>query len=72
MAQHSEIITIAHVRLKDRDCNVAVSLNTLTHRLHLFKYNESTGVCQYEVFEDHGQAEPWLAEHLPKVKPKHY
>lgn len=69
---HKEIISIAHVHLKDRDCNVAVSLNTLTHCLHLFKYDESTGICEYEVFEDHSLAEGWLANPLPKSKPKHY
>jgi hypothetical protein len=69
---HNEIISIAHVHLKDRDCCVAVSLNTLTHALHLFKYDEASGICVYEVFDDHSLAEPWLAQPLPKVKPKHY
>ena len=69
---HKEIINIAHVHLKDRDCCVSVSLNTLTHALHLFKYSEETGICVYECFEDHSLAQDWLAEPLPKSKPKHY
>ena len=69
---HKEIVTIAHVHIKDYDCNVAVSLNTLTHCLHLFKYDESTGICEYEVFDDHSHAELWLSNPLPKSKPKHY
>jgi hypothetical protein len=69
---HKEIISIAHVHLKDRDCNVSVSLNTLTHCLHLFKYSEDSCICEYEVFEDHSLAEAWLARPLPKSKPKHY
>jgi len=69
---HNEIITIAHVHVKDHDCNIAVSLNTLTHRLHLFKYCEASGICEYECFDDHSQAELWLSNPLPKSKPKHY
>jgi hypothetical protein len=69
---HKEIVSIAHVHVKDHDCNVAVSLNTYTHVLHLFKYDERTGICQYEVLDDHSLAEAWLSEPLPKFKPKHY
>lgn len=69
---HKEIVSIAHVHLKDRDCTVSVSLNTHTHALHLFKYNEDSCICEYEVLSDHSLAHDWLAQPLPKVKPKHY
>jgi hypothetical protein len=69
---HKEFISIAHVHLKDRECDVAVSLNTETHCLHLFKYSADLGTCTYEVFEDHSLAQAWLEQPLPKSKPKHY
>jgi len=69
---HKEIISIAHVVVRDRDYNAHVALNTLTHALHVFKYNEESGICIYEVFDDHSQVEDFLAQKMPKSKPKHY
>ena len=63
---------IAHVSVKDRDFNVHVSLNMLDHRLHVFKYCENTGICSYDVFEDHDTARHWIESPLPKTRPKHY
>jgi hypothetical protein len=69
---HKEIIPIAHVTIRDRGYNAYVSLNTMTHALHVFKYDEDSGICIYEVFDDHSQVEEFLAAHMPKTKPKHY
>jgi hypothetical protein len=70
MTQPNPYIALAHVRLKDRDCCVYVSMNTLTHCLHMFKYDQYQ--CQYQWFADHCEAEDWLAQPLPTVKPGHY
>jgi putative heme degradation protein len=69
---HKEIVSIAHVAVKDRGFNVHVSLNMLNHALHVFKYNEDSSVCQYEIFADHSHARAWIEHPLPESKPKHY
>ncbi len=72
MGSHNHIVPIAHVAIRDRNYCAHVSLNMLSHRLHVFKYCESTGVCSYEVFDSHDHARAWLEHDLPESKPKHY
>lgn len=69
---HMHLVTIAHVKIADRDCNAYISMNKLNDRVHVFKYCETTGICQYEVFDDHRHAQVWLEHPLPNSKPKHY
>lgn len=43
-------ITVAHIAVQDRDYSVHISLNTVTHRMHVFKYSETE--CQYEILDN--------------------
>jgi hypothetical protein len=54
------IVHIAHIHVRDRNYDVYVGMNTLTRRLHVFKYDEQRSICEYELFEDHREAEDYL------------
>lgn len=54
------MIHIAHIHVKDRNYDVYVGMNTLSHNLHVFKYDEQRSICEYEVFTNHQDAEDYL------------
>lgn len=48
--EYNPYITVAHIAVKDRDYNVHISLNTETHQMHVFKYNDTA--CAYEILDN--------------------
>ena len=51
-------ITVAHIAVKDRDYNVHISLNTVTHQMHVFKYNDTR--CLYEILDNQTAVQEFL------------
>jgi hypothetical protein len=51
-------VTVAHIAVKDRDYNVHISVNTVTHQMHVFKYNETQ--CQYEILDNQRAVQEFL------------
>jgi hypothetical protein len=72
MGHNKHIVPLAHVAIKDRDFNVFVSVNTYNQDIHVFKYNEDTGTCAYDVFARNEEVLDFLDLPLPKSTPKHY
>lgn len=62
MESPNTIVHIAHVRVADRDYCVAVSQNTATSMLHVFKYNDHT--CDYLVTDSQSEAQEFISTPL--------
>ena len=56
----NSMIQIAHIHVQDRNYDVYVSMSLVTRNLHIFKYNEQDYRCEYEVFDDHNEAQDYL------------
>ena len=66
-----EMKTLAHVHVTGYDHNVHLSICLPTHTLHIFKYNEELGLCEYEVFNSQHEASIWVQQPL-QSNPKPY
>ena len=62
METPNSIVHIAHVHVSDRDFSVAVSQNTATGNLHVFKYNSHT--CDYLVTDSQSEAQEFISKPL--------
>ena len=62
MESPNSIVHIAHVHVADRDYNVAVSQNTATLNLHIFKYNDHT--CDYLITDSQAAAQEFISRPL--------
>ena len=60
----NSMVALAHVHVSERDYNVYISMCTVTHNMHIFKYNEVC--CDYEIFSREDDACTWLENPLPK------
>ena len=56
--QVNPYVTVAHIAVKDRDYNVHISINTVTHQMHVFKYNETQ--CLYEILDNQQAVQEFL------------
>lgn len=62
-------VPLAHVHVRDRGYCVYISMCTVTQHVHVFKYNEETYQCEYEVFDELYYVQDYLEEVLdPKGK----
>lgn len=56
------IVPLAHVTVKDRDYICYISMDTVSHNIHVFKYTDLA--CDYEVFSDYDLACDYLGKNL--------
>jgi hypothetical protein len=61
----NSMVPIAHIHVSDTDYNVYISMCTVSHQMHIFKYNDRW--CAYEVFAREDDACSWLE--LPLTAP---
>jgi hypothetical protein len=66
MSNYNPYITVAHIQVKDRDYCVHVSMNTETHCMHIFKYNDDC--CSYDIFDNQQDATLFLDRELDPKK----
>ena len=57
------IVPLAHVRVAGSDFNVYISVCTTTRHMHVFKYNDHC--CEYEIFDQEGQACEFIERPMP-------
>ena len=57
-------VPLAHVYVRDRGYCVFISMCTVTQHVHIFKYNEDTYTCEYEVFDHVNLVSDYLEEIL--------
>jgi hypothetical protein len=62
MEQPNSIVHLAHVTVRDRDYNVAVSQNRITGCIHIFKYNDQC--CDYCICNTADEAYQFLEKPL--------
>jgi hypothetical protein len=64
MPNSARIHHLANVEVSDRDYCIALSVNTQTKTMHIFKHNDK--ICQYQLFtvEETDQACMWIAQAL--------
>ena len=60
MESANAFVTIANIYVRDRNYTVHVSLCCTSHRIHVFKYDESRYLCEYEIFGSASEAEEYL------------
>ena len=63
MAQYN-LVTMAHIHVRDKNYNVYISICTETQNMHIFKYSEALGRCSYEIFGTSEDACRWLESNL--------
>lgn len=51
-------VTVAHITVRDRDYNVHISINTVTHQMHVFKYSDTE--CCYEILDNQVAVQEFL------------
>ncbi len=64
------IVPLAHVAVTGSDYNVYISVCTTTHQMHIFKYNEVC--CEYEIFDQEGEACRFIERPMPRTSSKRY
>ena len=68
--QPNYIVPVAHVRVKDTDVNIYVSICMLSRNIHIFKYSEDLSICEFEVCESQAEASRYME--LPLSQPSRY
>ncbi len=61
-----KMVPLAHVRVRDHDYAVYISLCLHTRSMHIFKYNEVC--CEYDVFDVQEEATRFIEQPLPKPR----
>ena len=61
---NNNMITLAHVRVKDSTVNIYISYCVTSQNVHIFKYNDRA--CDYGVFDNQADACEFIAEKLPR------
>ena len=52
METANTFVKLAHIHVRDRNYDVAISLCVATRHIHVFKYNTEKVLCQYEIFDN--------------------
>ncbi len=59
----NNMITLAHVRVKNSEYNIFISYCVASQNVHIFKYNDRG--CDYGVFDNQADACEFIAQPLP-------
>ena len=60
----NSMVPIAHVRVGNKDYCAYISICSISRNIHVFKYNEEIGQCEYEVFPCQAEAQTWINQNL--------
>jgi hypothetical protein len=64
MQDPNTMMSIAHVKIRDNNYTAYISMCMVTRNIHVFKYDEARGQCDYEVFDCQYLASQWLEKPL--------